>query len=72
MIPRHRKVQLDHLKDKKSLTVVAEVAGEIVGSLMLWKTGLRKMRHVRELGMFIIEGYREIYFGGALMDYALK
>lgn len=70
--PRHRKVQLDHLKDRKSLTLVAEVEGEIVGSLTLWKTGLRKMRHIRELGMLIIDGYREMGIGGALMDYALK
>ena len=29
------------------------------------------MRHVRELGMLVIDGYREMGVGGALMDYAL-
>ena len=70
--PRHRRGYLDHLKDKQSLTIVAEVNGKVVGSLNLWHSGLQKMRHVRELGMLVIDGYREIGVGRALMDYALS
>ncbi len=46
--------------------------GRIVGSLTLWQTGLKKMKHVRELGMLVIDGYREMGVGGALIDYSLK
>lgn len=70
--PRHRRGTLDQIRDKKSLTIVAQVEGDIVGSLTLRQSGLKKMRHVRELGMLVIEGYREIGVGRALMDYALK
>ena len=70
--PRHRKGTLEHVKDRKCLTIVAEVKGEIVGSLSLWTSGLKKMGHIRELGMLIIDGYREMGIGRALIDYALK
>jgi RimJ/RimL family protein N-acetyltransferase len=70
--PRYRKNQLDRLKDKKCLTIVAVVEGRVVGSLTLWHNGLKKMSHVRELGILVIQGYREIGVGRALMDYALS
>jgi RimJ/RimL family protein N-acetyltransferase len=70
--PQHRQRQLERLRDRKSLTIVAKVQGRIVGSLTLWQSGLKKMRHVRELGMLVIEGYREIGVGRALIDYSLK
>ncbi len=70
--PVHRRYHTDRLKDRKCLTIVALVEGKIVGSLTLWHSGLEKMKHVRELGMLVIEGYREIGVGRALMDYALN
>jgi hypothetical protein len=67
-----RKIHLDRLKNKKNLTIVALVDGKIVGSLTLWWSGLKKMKHVRELGILVIDGYREIGVGWALMDYAIR
>jgi RimJ/RimL family protein N-acetyltransferase len=70
--PMHRKRQLERLKEAKSLTIVATVGGKVVGSLTLWQSGLKKMKHVRELGMLVIDGYREIGVGRALIDYSLE
>ena len=72
ILPRHRKGFLDHIKDRKSLTLVAIVDGKIVGNLNVWPTGLRKMRHVREISMLIIKDYRELGVGSALMDYGIN
>lgn len=72
LLPRHKKGFLDHIKDKKSLTLVAIVDGNIVGNLNVWPTGLRKMKHLREISMLIVKGYREIGVGTALMDYGLN
>ncbi len=69
---RNRRGTLDHVKDRRSLTIVAIVDGEIVGSLTLWWSRLKKMAHVRELGMLVVDGYREMGVGGASMDYGLK
>ena len=60
ILPRHRKGFLEHIKDKKSLTLVATVDGEIVGNLNVWPTGLLKMKHLREISMLIVKRYREI------------
>lgn len=70
--PGHRKGTLDHMKESKSLTCVAMVDGKIVGSLTMWWSGLQKMAHVRELGMLVIDEYREMGVGSALMDYGLR
>ena len=72
ILPRHRKGFIEHIKDKKSLTTVAIVDGKIVGNLNLWPSGLRKMRHVREISMLIVKAYREIGVGTALMDYGIN
>lgn len=72
ILPRHRKGYLDHIKDKKSLTTVAIVEGKIVGNLNVWPSGLRKMKHVREINMLIVKNSREIGAGSALMDYGLN
>ncbi|MHB1909393.1 MAG: GNAT family N-acetyltransferase [Nitrososphaerales archaeon] len=64
----------DGLKDPRSLTIVANFGNEgIVGSLNLSPfRDLKKMAHVRLLGMIIIDGYRESGIGSALMDYGIK
>jgi RimJ/RimL family protein N-acetyltransferase len=72
LLPRHRMDFLDHIKDRKSLTLVAIVDGTIVGNLNVWPTGLHKMKHLREISMLIVKGYREIGVGTALMDYGLN
>ena len=72
LLPRHKKGFLDHIKDKKSLTLVAIINDRIVGNLNVWPTGLRKMKHLREISMLIVKGYREIGVGTALMDYGLS
>ncbi len=33
---------------------------------------MKKMEHVRELGMLVIDGYRVIGVGSALMNYAIQ
>lgn len=72
ILPRHRRGFLDHIKDKKSLTLVAIVDGRIIGNLNVWPIGLRKMRHIREISMLILKGYREMGVGNALMGYGLN
>lgn len=44
---------------------------KIVGSLTLSALGARKMSHVRSLSMAVIDGYREIGVGRALVEYAI-
>ena len=67
-----RRNTLQNLRDKRCLTIIAKVDGKTVGSLTLYHHGILKMRHVRWLGMLVIDGYREIGVGSALMDYALN
>lgn len=70
--PYTKKMHRERLKEKKNLTLVALVDGKLVGHLTLWWTGLKKMRHVRELGILVIDGYREVGVGWALMDSAIR
>jgi RimJ/RimL family protein N-acetyltransferase len=61
--------------DLNSLMLVAEIEQKgkkkIVGSLTLSALGARKMSHVRSLSMAVIDGYREIGVGRALVEYAI-
>ena len=62
-----------NIGDPKALVAVAEVDGEQVGYLVLRRYGeALKTRHLRNLGMAIVEGYRGIGVGAALMDYAIS
>lgn len=70
--PRRRKEILDRMRDRNNLTIVAVVDGKVVGNSTLWHTPLKKMKHVRELGILVIDGYREMGVGRALMDYDIK
>lgn len=72
LLTRHRKGYLAHIKDSRSLTIVALVQGKIVGGLNMWPSGLHKMRHLREINMLVISSHREIGVGSALMDYSLR
>jgi len=68
----HRRDLLDRIRDRKCLTTIALVDGKNVATSSLWNTRLKKMAHVRELGILVIDGYREIGVGRALIDYDLK
>ena len=61
------------LKDKNDLHAIAVVGSKIVGQVDLHSfRDSSKSEHVRNLGMLIIHGYREIGVGTALMDYAIR
>ncbi|MHB8700187.1 MAG: GNAT family N-acetyltransferase [Nitrososphaerales archaeon] len=61
------------IKNENNLNAVAEVDSRIVGEISLYSFGdSSKSEHVRNLGMMIINGFREIGVGSALMDYAIK
>lgn len=55
------------------LFIVALINGKIVGNLDLVRYGKHnKTKHVRYLDMAILDGYRSIGIGSALMDYAIE
>lgn len=55
-----------------SLFCVSEVEGDIVGGIVLIQPSrAKKNAHVRDLGMWIVEGYRGIGIGNFMMQYAL-
>lgn len=64
---------LHSLKDKNDLHAIALTSSKIVGQIDLhsFRDSI-KSDHVRNLGMLIIDGYREIGVGSALMDYAIR
>lgn len=54
------------------LFIVAEINGQLVGNLDLVKYGKTpKTEHVRYLDMAILDGYRSIGVGSALMDFCI-
>ena len=64
-------------KDKGCLVIVAEVGSgrerKIVASLTLERYGhVEKSKHVRVLGMLVVDGYRGMGVGTKLMDYAVR
>ena len=62
------------IQDARSLSIVAQLAGEkeIVGQLALTVPGdVRKVRHVRNLSILVIDGHREQGIGKALMRHAI-
>jgi RimJ/RimL family protein N-acetyltransferase len=62
------------IRDQRSLSIVARVPGvkEIVGHLSLSLPGdVQKVRHVRDLSILVVDGYREQGVGTALMRYAV-
>ncbi len=64
-------------EDKGCLVIVAEVGAggkrKLVGNLTMTRYGdVEKSKHVRVLGMLVVEGYREVGVGTKLMDYALR
>ena len=61
--------------DRRSLSIVAQFAGknEIIGQLSLTLPGdVQKVRHVRNLSVLVVDGYRERGVGKALMSYAVE
>jgi len=60
------------ISDPKALLAVAEVDGKVVGSIGLRRYGeARKTEHVRNLGMLVVDGYRGMGVGSALMEFAI-
>lgn len=61
------------LNGDEVLFIVAVVDGKLVGNLDLVKYGATpKTEHVRYLDMAILDGYRSIGVGSALMDYCVE
>jgi RimJ/RimL family protein N-acetyltransferase len=63
--------------DKGCLVIVAEVGEggkrKLVGNLTMTRYGdVEKSKHVRVLGMLVVDGYREMGIGTKLMEYALR
>jgi RimJ/RimL family protein N-acetyltransferase len=62
-----------NLRDPDVLWEIAEIGGDLVGTLTIGRYGnLEKTRHVRELGMGVAKGSRGLGVGTALMDNAMK
>jgi hypothetical protein len=62
------------IRDRRSLSIVAQFAGknEIIGQLSLTLPGdVRKVSHVRNLSILVVDGYRGRGVGKALMRYAV-
>lgn len=71
--------RIDHTKELvknnggEILFIVARINGKIVGCLDLVRYGRwHKTDHVRYLDMAVLDGYRSIGVGGALMDFAIE
>jgi RimJ/RimL family protein N-acetyltransferase len=65
------------ISDRSCLVIVAEVGAgrtrKLVGSLTLDRYGnVEKTRHLRVLGMLVIEGFRGMGVGTKMVAYALK
>jgi ribosomal protein S18 acetylase RimI-like enzyme len=58
--------------EKGNLMLVAMLDGKLVGWLTLFRGRVEFLHHTTELGMGVIQGFREIGIGTALMDYALR
>lgn len=69
-VPVDREAQtrgrMDRLRDEGSVTFVAEVEGRVVGEL-----GIEARRGRGEIGMAILDGYRDRGIGTALMEAAV-
>ena len=66
---------LDLIKDQENqLLIVAEVDSKVIGSLNIrrFSPDSNKSDHVGSLGMLVVNGYREMGVGSALMDYAMN
>ncbi len=70
--------RIDHTRElvknngEEVLFIVAKKDGKIVGCLDLVRYGRwHKTDHVRYLDMAVLDGYRSMGIGGALMDYAI-
>ena len=74
---KERKESMGKLfKDRECLVIVAEVVEggkrKLVGNLTLTRYGdVEKSKHVRVLGMLVVDGYRGMGVGTKLIAYAL-
>jgi ribosomal protein S18 acetylase RimI-like enzyme len=59
-------------KERGNLIVVAVLDGKLVGWANLFRGRHEFRRHVMELSMGVVRGFRGMGIGTALMDYALK
>ena len=58
--------------EREDLILMALLDGRLVGWVTLLRARAEFCRHTAELGMGVIQGYRQIGIGTALMDYALQ
>jgi ribosomal protein S18 acetylase RimI-like enzyme len=59
-------------REKGNLQLLALLDGKLVGWVTLFRGRAEFLQHTTELGMGVIQGFRGIGIGAALMDYALK
>jgi ribosomal protein S18 acetylase RimI-like enzyme len=59
-------------REKGNLMLVAVLDGKLVGWLSMFRGRAEFLHHTAELGMGVIQGFRGIGIGAALMDYALR
>jgi len=64
-------VAIKEIKSRKSLIIVAQIDGRIVGMAHLAKGRFKKNRHVGFLGISILKGYRRMGIGTAMMEYMI-
>lgn len=61
------------LNGQEVLFIIATIDGKIVGNLDLVKYGRwQKTSHVRYLDMAVLDGFRSVGVGSALMDYSIE
>jgi ribosomal protein S18 acetylase RimI-like enzyme len=59
-------------RERGDLMLVAVVGGRLVGWVTLFRGRAEFLQHVGELGMGVIQGYRGLGIGAALMDHTLR
>jgi ribosomal protein S18 acetylase RimI-like enzyme len=59
-------------REQGNLLLVALLGGEVVGWVTLFRSQAEFMRHTAQLGIGVVQDYRGIGLGSALMAYALE
>lgn len=63
---------IKEIKGRRGLIIVAQVDEKIVGMAHLVRGRLKKIRHIGFLGISILNGFRGIGIGTAMMNYILE
>ena len=62
---------IKEIKSRKSLIIVAQIDGKIVGMAHLVRGKFEKNGHVGSLGISILKGFRRMGIGTAMMEYII-